>query len=110
MPNPTLYVLPETHDNKQDQERKAALEDLARWNAINVLMESALYHDTSGQSVNLYGIEEEVSIKQANLILHHINRVKVIPNLSQKVAASPSGIPLEIKEARFETGRELQAL
>ncbi len=75
MPNSTLYVIPETHTNKQDQELKSALVDLASWGAINVLLESVLLHDTSGQSVNLYGIEEEASIKRANLVLHHIQNI-----------------------------------
>jgi hypothetical protein len=110
MPNPTLYVIPETHTNKQDQERSSALVDLASWGAINVLLESVLFHDTSGQSVNLYGIEEEASIKRANLFLHHVKRVKNIQNFSQKIQAANPQLPAELLSAQVETRNELKTL
>jgi hypothetical protein len=39
--------MPETHSNQQDQEREKALADFASWDAINLLRESVLFHDTS---------------------------------------------------------------
>ena len=110
MPNPVLYVLPEDHRDKQDQGRKAALEDLASWDAINVLLESVLVHDTSGQSANRYGIEDEASIKTANLFRHHLTRVKDIKNLSQKIAGAHPGIPRELQVARTAALGEIKTL
>lgn len=73
MPSPVLYVLPEDHANQQDQERKIALNDLASFGAINVLLENCYFHDTSARYRNVYGIEEEKSHKRAVLILNYTN-------------------------------------
>lgn len=71
-----LYVLPETHTNKDHQKRKETLTGLASWGGINVLLESVLFHDASGQSSNLYGIEEERSAYRSQVLLHYIKSVK----------------------------------
>jgi hypothetical protein len=110
VPDPIFYVIPETHTDRQDQERSKTLAELAGWDAINVLLESVLFHDTSGQGSNLYGIEEESSIRRANLLRHYILGVNSISNLNQKIQNSAPNEPLELAQARGTARAELTTL
>lgn len=110
MPDAFLYVLPETHTNQQHQDRKKALADLAGWGAVNLLCESVLFTDTSAQGSNIYGVEEEASIRRANALLHYINSVKGIQNLNQKVKDAQPGVPAELLQARQKARGEVTGL
>jgi hypothetical protein len=107
MPNPVLYVLPEDHTNRQDQERRAALCDLAYFGAINVLLENTYVHDTSGQSGNLYGIEDEESHKRADVIHHYINAANAILPL---YTSNRPQFDLKLQSARDNARQEIKTL
>lgn len=110
MPDPIFYVIPETHTDRQDQQRSKMFTDFADWDAINVLVESVLFHDTSGQGSNRYGIEDESSIRRANLVLHYIQGVSSISNLGQKIASSAPSEPPELAQTRASARAELTTL
>ncbi|MBV8418160.1 MAG: hypothetical protein JO251_23445 [Verrucomicrobia bacterium] len=110
MPDPVLYVLPEDHNTKGDQARKKTLVEFAYCGAINVLLEGSYFHDNSGHSANLYGIEEEKSHKGAMAIVNYQRAVRNIKDLQAKLKSAAPSVPAELASARNDALNEVSSL